>query len=118
MWKIIDKQGCLQDWAKPGPYDQPMVNTLRRRKDKESPAVVDNGSINGNSMPSGQTSISAPPSAQTQTPSQQEEKSRILKVSFRFLLSPKVISIINPKCCEKVFYCFFVLRSNLTLSDR
>ncbi|XP_015239389.1 PREDICTED: metastasis suppressor protein 1-like isoform X2 [Cyprinodon variegatus] len=68
-----------KDWAKPGPYDQPMVNTLRRRKDKESPAVVDNGSINSNSMPSGQTSISAPPSAQTQTPSQQEEKSRILK---------------------------------------
>ncbi|XP_031667711.1 protein MTSS 1-like isoform X12 [Oncorhynchus kisutch] len=24
-----------QDWAKPGPYDQPMVNTLRRRKDKD-----------------------------------------------------------------------------------
>ncbi|XP_047240830.1 protein MTSS 1-like isoform X8 [Girardinichthys multiradiatus] len=24
----------LQDWAKPGPYDQPMVNTLRRSKDR------------------------------------------------------------------------------------
>ena len=24
----------LQDWAKPGPYDQPMVNTLQRRKEK------------------------------------------------------------------------------------
>ncbi|XP_046898821.1 protein MTSS 1 isoform X1 [Hypomesus transpacificus] len=24
-----------KDWAKPGPYDQPMVNTLRRKKDKE-----------------------------------------------------------------------------------
>ncbi|XP_054873941.1 protein MTSS 1-like isoform X3 [Amphiprion ocellaris] len=24
----------LQDWAKPGPYDQPMVNTLRRNKDR------------------------------------------------------------------------------------
>uniref|UniRef100_A0A8D0AZI7 MTSS I-BAR domain containing 1 n=1 Tax=Salvator merianae TaxID=96440 RepID=A0A8D0AZI7_SALMN len=23
-----------QDWAKPGPYDQPMVNTLQRRKEK------------------------------------------------------------------------------------
>ncbi|XP_036354293.2 protein MTSS 1 isoform X8 [Ochotona princeps] len=23
-----------QDWAKPGPYDQPLVNTLQRRKDK------------------------------------------------------------------------------------
>ncbi|XP_054241229.1 protein MTSS 1 isoform X10 [Indicator indicator] len=26
-----------QDWAKPGPYDQPMVNTLQRRKDKREP---------------------------------------------------------------------------------
>ncbi|XP_062321206.1 protein MTSS 1 isoform X4 [Osmerus eperlanus] len=24
-----------KDWAKPGPYDQPMVNTLRRKKDRE-----------------------------------------------------------------------------------
>ncbi|XP_035986673.1 protein MTSS 1 isoform X6 [Fundulus heteroclitus] len=72
-----------KDWAKPGPYDQPMVNTLRRRKDKEGPALVDNnGSINGgNSPPSGQTSISAPPPAQMQmqTPSQQEEKNRMIK---------------------------------------
>ena len=29
----------LQDWAKPGPYDQPMVNTLRRNKEKRE--VVD-----------------------------------------------------------------------------
>ncbi|XP_036001403.1 protein MTSS 1 isoform X4 [Fundulus heteroclitus] len=26
--------GQQQDWAKPGPYDQPMVNTLRRSKDR------------------------------------------------------------------------------------
>ncbi|XP_059722762.1 protein MTSS 1 isoform X10 [Haemorhous mexicanus] len=26
-----------QDWAKPGPYDQPVVNTLQRRKDKREP---------------------------------------------------------------------------------
>ncbi|KFV99500.1 Metastasis suppressor protein 1, partial [Eurypyga helias] len=25
------------DWAKPGPYDQPMVNTLQRRKEKREP---------------------------------------------------------------------------------
>uniref|UniRef100_A0A6Q2YU52 MTSS I-BAR domain containing 1 n=1 Tax=Esox lucius TaxID=8010 RepID=A0A6Q2YU52_ESOLU len=30
-----------KDWAKPGPYDQPMVNTLRRRKDKEPAAPAD-----------------------------------------------------------------------------
>ncbi|XP_037984977.1 protein MTSS 1 isoform X6 [Motacilla alba alba] len=28
-----------KDWAKPGPYDQPMVNTLQRRKDKREPDV-------------------------------------------------------------------------------
>ncbi|XP_071277881.1 protein MTSS 1 isoform X8 [Agelaius tricolor] len=28
-----------QDWAKPGPYDQPVVNTLQRRKDKREPDV-------------------------------------------------------------------------------
>ncbi|XP_028819371.1 protein MTSS 1-like isoform X6 [Denticeps clupeoides] len=27
-----------QDWAKPGPYDQPMVNTLRRNKEKREPS--------------------------------------------------------------------------------
>ncbi|XP_045875574.1 protein MTSS 1 isoform X9 [Meles meles] len=26
-----------KDWAKPGPYDQPLVNTLQRRKDKREP---------------------------------------------------------------------------------
>ncbi|XP_048796222.1 protein MTSS 1 isoform X11 [Lagopus muta] len=26
-----------QDWAKPGPYDQPVVNTLQRRKEKREP---------------------------------------------------------------------------------
>ncbi|XP_037984983.1 protein MTSS 1 isoform X11 [Motacilla alba alba] len=33
-WASTDK-----DWAKPGPYDQPMVNTLQRRKDKREPDV-------------------------------------------------------------------------------
>ncbi|XP_074754555.1 protein MTSS 1 isoform X12 [Athene noctua] len=28
-----------QDWAKPGPYDQPMVNTLQRRKEKREPEL-------------------------------------------------------------------------------
>ncbi|KAM4791150.1 protein MTSS 1 isoform X10 [Corvus hawaiiensis] len=31
-WASTDK-----DWAKPGPYDQPMVNTLQRRKEKREP---------------------------------------------------------------------------------
>ncbi|XP_035038868.2 protein MTSS 1 isoform X7 [Hippoglossus stenolepis] len=28
------RSATQQDWAKPGPYDQPMVNTLRRSKDR------------------------------------------------------------------------------------
>ncbi|XP_059692162.1 protein MTSS 1 isoform X6 [Gavia stellata] len=31
-WASTDK-----DWAKPGPYDQPVVNTLQRRKEKREP---------------------------------------------------------------------------------
>ncbi|NWT64349.1 MTSS1 protein, partial [Prunella himalayana] len=34
-----------KDWAKPGPYDQPMVNTLQRRKEKREPDV--NGAAQG-----------------------------------------------------------------------
>uniref|UniRef100_H3CW65 MTSS I-BAR domain containing 1 n=1 Tax=Tetraodon nigroviridis TaxID=99883 RepID=H3CW65_TETNG len=57
---VTDKK----DWAKPGPYDQPMVNTLRRKKDKEPAAVPDiNGSVNGSSA--GLTSTQAPPVLQT-----------------------------------------------------
>uniref|UniRef100_A0A8C5S398 MTSS I-BAR domain containing 1 n=1 Tax=Laticauda laticaudata TaxID=8630 RepID=A0A8C5S398_LATLA len=36
-----------KDWAKPGPYDQPMVNTLQRRKEKregDSPGGAQSGS--------------------------------------------------------------------------
>ncbi|XP_078247763.1 protein MTSS 1 isoform X20 [Pogona vitticeps] len=33
-WASTEKMPSLQDWAKPGPYDQPMVNTLQRRKEK------------------------------------------------------------------------------------
>uniref|UniRef100_A0A7N6BHB4 MTSS I-BAR domain containing 1 n=1 Tax=Anabas testudineus TaxID=64144 RepID=A0A7N6BHB4_ANATE len=42
-----------KDWAKPGPYDQPMVNTLRRKKDKETTgiAVDSNSTMNSASSP-------------------------------------------------------------------
>ncbi|XP_076411860.1 protein MTSS 1 isoform X30 [Peromyscus maniculatus bairdii] len=30
-------EAANQDWAKPGPYDQPLVNTLQRRKEKREP---------------------------------------------------------------------------------
>ncbi|KAM9199344.1 protein MTSS 1 isoform 2-T2 [Mergus octosetaceus] len=34
-----------KDWAKPGPYDQPVVNTLQRRKEKREPEL--NGGAQG-----------------------------------------------------------------------
>ncbi|XP_077665933.1 protein MTSS 1 isoform X3 [Eretmochelys imbricata] len=39
-----------KDWAKPGPYDQPMVNTLQRRKDKREPDP-NGGAPSGPSLP-------------------------------------------------------------------
>ncbi|KAM9023903.1 protein MTSS 1 isoform 17-T17 [Ara ararauna] len=44
-WASTDK-----DWAKPGPYDQPMVNTLQRRKEKREPDV-NGGAPSGPPMP-------------------------------------------------------------------
>ena len=35
---LVPDHACsTQDWAKPGPYDQPLVNTLQRRKEKREP---------------------------------------------------------------------------------
>ncbi|XP_061851145.1 protein MTSS 1 isoform X2 [Colius striatus] len=39
-----------KDWAKPGPYDQPMVNTLQRRKEKREPDV-NGGAQSGAPLP-------------------------------------------------------------------
>ncbi|XP_034278173.1 protein MTSS 1 isoform X9 [Pantherophis guttatus] len=39
-----------KDWAKPGPYDQPMVNTLQRRKEKRE-ADSPGGAQSGPSLP-------------------------------------------------------------------
>ncbi|XP_034031131.1 protein MTSS 1-like [Thalassophryne amazonica] len=49
-----------KDWAKPGPYDMPVVNTLRRRKDKEAQPVLDsNGCVNSdNGLPPTSASMS------------------------------------------------------------
>ncbi|XP_043395047.1 protein MTSS 1 isoform X15 [Chelonia mydas] len=44
-WASTDK-----DWAKPGPYDQPMVNTLQRRKDKRE-SDPNGGAPSGPSVP-------------------------------------------------------------------
>ncbi|KAM7420427.1 hypothetical protein PAMA_014917 [Pampus argenteus] len=72
-----------KDWAKPGPYDQPMVNTLRRKKDKETPAIVDsNGSMSNESNPAS-ISTSAPAPAALQTPSPVEEKNRTVAAPLK-----------------------------------
>ncbi|XP_027648184.1 protein MTSS 1 isoform X10 [Falco biarmicus] len=39
-----------KDWAKPGPYDQPMVNTLQRRKEKREPDL-NGGAQSGPAVP-------------------------------------------------------------------
>lgn len=80
----------VQDWAKPGPYDQPMVNTLRRRKAKDTSAGLDS---NSSSWSSGQASTSAPSPQGLKTSGQSEERNGVIpaavKVSFsRLLLSP------------------------------
>ncbi|XP_035018812.2 protein MTSS 1 isoform X7 [Hippoglossus stenolepis] len=72
-----------KDWAKPGPYDQPMVNTLRRKKDKETPAIIDS---NGNMNSDGSISSSTPARAVLQTPSSSAsvvEKSRTVAAPLK-----------------------------------
>ncbi|XP_077951435.1 protein MTSS 1 isoform X8 [Gasterosteus aculeatus] len=76
-----------KDWAKPGPYDQPMVNTLRRKKGKETPGAVD---INGNashdsSRFSGAALIptSAPALAALQTSASVEENNRCVAAPLK-----------------------------------
>ncbi|XP_061631616.1 protein MTSS 1-like isoform X2 [Phyllopteryx taeniolatus] len=54
-----------KDWAKPGPYDQPMVNTLRKKKDKGPPAVLDSNGVTGRES-------SAPQNLSTTTPALSE----------------------------------------------
>ncbi|NXU31906.1 MTSS1 protein, partial [Thalassarche chlororhynchos] len=43
-----------KDWAKPGPYDQPMVNTLQRRKEKREPDL-NGGAQSGPPVPPEET---------------------------------------------------------------
>ncbi|XP_074539541.1 protein MTSS 1-like isoform X7 [Halichoeres trimaculatus] len=72
-----------KDWAKPGPYDQPMVNTLRRKKDKDVPAIVDsNGSVSNGGLP-GSVPTSAPASAALQTSAPVEERSRTVTAPLK-----------------------------------
>ncbi|XP_058503725.1 protein MTSS 1-like isoform X2 [Solea solea] len=76
-----------KDWAKPGPYDQPMVNTLRRKKDKETPAVIcSDGNMNSDgNQTSGPSSVSssAPARAALQTPTSVEDKRRTVAAPLK-----------------------------------
>lgn len=71
-----------QDWAKPGPYDQPMVNTLRRKKDKEPAAVPDiHGGVNDGSQ--AMTLTQAPTTLQTSMSVEERSKALIPPVKVR-----------------------------------
>ncbi len=60
-----------------------MVNTLRKKKDKETPAVVDaNGSVNNDSSLA-LTSTSVPAPAALQTSASVEEKNRTVAVPHK-----------------------------------
>ncbi|XP_056900582.1 protein MTSS 1-like isoform X8 [Takifugu flavidus] len=65
-----------KDWAKPGPYDQPMVNTLRRKKDKDLATVPNmNGSVNDSSL--AMTLTQAPAALQTSISVEERNKALI-----------------------------------------
>ncbi|XP_016869577.1 protein MTSS 1 isoform X7 [Homo sapiens] len=62
-----------KDWAKPGPYDQPLVNTLQRRKEKREPDP------NGG----GPTTASGPPAAAEEA---QRPRSMTVSAATRVML--------------------------------
>lgn len=74
-----------KDWAKPGPYDQPMVNTLRRKKEKETPSVADTNGTSSVSRENSTASTLVFP-AVSQTPSHTtltEEPNRTLAMPLK-----------------------------------
>lgn len=79
----------FQDWAKPGPYDQPMINTLRKKKDKGPPVVMDNNGVAGRES-SAQQSLATATLAPAEMPQKvsREERNRTTpaKVTFPYLL--------------------------------
>ncbi|XP_055065525.2 protein MTSS 1 isoform X18 [Misgurnus anguillicaudatus] len=55
----MPSESAPQDWAKPGPYDQPMVNTLRRKKEPKE--IVDANSTSNGTVPSSQPIMASSP---------------------------------------------------------
>ncbi|XP_077383464.1 protein MTSS 1-like isoform X1 [Festucalex cinctus] len=66
-----------KDWAKPGPYDQPMVNTLRKKKDKCPPVVMDSNGVASRESGAPQTlSTTSPVPAEMPQKMSVEERNR------------------------------------------
>lgn len=86
----------VKDWAKPGPYDQPMVNTLRRKKDKETPVVVDsNGSVTSDSSPVSATSLAQAAVHAPNSSASEDQKNKTV------VTPPKVsLKLKNFICCK------------------
>lgn len=90
---ITDVFFFKKDWAKPGPYDQPMVNTLRRKKDKEPAAAPDmNGSVNESSP--AMTLTQAPPVLHSSLSVEERNKALIPPVKVRLYLASNQICLI------------------------
>ncbi|CAO2602211.1 Protein MTSS 1 [Lemmus lemmus] len=49
-----------KDWAKPGPYDQPLVNTLQRRKEKREPDANGGGPTGTGGPPAAAEEVQRP----------------------------------------------------------
>ncbi|XP_077432364.1 protein MTSS 1-like isoform X4 [Vanacampus margaritifer] len=85
-----------KDWAKPGPYDQPMVNTLRKKKDKGPPVVMDsNGATSRESGAAQSLSTATPVRAEMQTPQKVlvEERNRTASVKPSELEAHDVLAL-------------------------
>ncbi|KAM8784364.1 protein MTSS 1 isoform 1-T2 [Rhynchonycteris naso] len=63
-----------KDWAKPGPYDQPLVNTLQRRKEKREPEPSGGGLAAAAAVPAAAEEAQRPRSMTVSAPSRPGEE--------------------------------------------
>lgn len=94
-----------------------MVNTLRRKKDKESPAVVDtNGSVSNDSS-SASISTSGPAPTVLQTSASVEEKNRTVAAPLKVSLSVILFVLSAAALCLNVINTACLHLDNLDLSQ-
>uniref|UniRef100_A0A452VBQ4 MTSS I-BAR domain containing 1 n=1 Tax=Ursus maritimus TaxID=29073 RepID=A0A452VBQ4_URSMA len=62
-----------KDWAKPGPYDQPLVNTLQRRKEKREPDPNGGGPTAAGGAPAAAEEAQRPRSMTVSAPGEEME---------------------------------------------